>query len=266
MERYKVICEVSRKQAYGEDMPDRDKEEIVSLLLKDVEPDRTLGELKIRPHTDKCPYFYLPPYCCGKRLRLVQGYQPKTNILYNNHYELEILRLLAMYAPSEPRAQIMTEAALYRLRNTCFGISCTQGECFPTGISVLRFLSALPEKDEWIDKLLHPLGEAFMSFGNGGAAVQKGLPLTYLLMALTDIRNDTAIALINKKKDWLLDLLRRGRITDKRSDGRTTEADKYNLMGKYIIRNALGILPEYKDIREHKIYVDPSDGRCYCDI
>ena len=42
--------------------------------------------------------------------------------------------------------------------------------------------------------------------------------------------------------------------------------DTYNLMYKYIIRNALETLPEYKDISKCKIYVNSSDSRCYCDI
>ena len=93
-----------------------------------------------------------------------------------------------------------------------------------------------------------------MSFGNGQAATQKNFPLSYLLMALTDIKNETTINMIDSKKEWLLDLLRRGWITGKLSNGKISEGDTYNLMGKYIIRNALGTLPEYKNISELKIF------------
>ncbi len=171
-----------------------------------------------------------------------------------------------MYAPSEPIVKVMINTTLNRLQNTCFGKSCTKGECYPTGISVLRLLSVLQTEDEWINTLLPPLGEAFMTFGNGQAAVQKSFPLSYLLMALTDIKNNTTINFIDSKKEWLLDLLRKGWITGKLSNGKISEKDMYNLMGKYIIRNALGTLPEYKNISEHKIYINPSDERCYCDI
>lgn len=81
----------------------------------------------------------------------------------------------------------------------------------------------------------------------GQAAIQKGIPLTYLLMAFTDISNEKAQSLIEQKKEWLLNLLRRGWITGKLSNGKISEGDSYDLMGKYIIRRALGMLPEYGD-------------------
>ena len=90
--------------------------------------------------------------------------------------------------------------------------------------------------------------------------------MSYLLMAFTDINNDKTRALIMQKKEWLLELLRRGWITGKLSNGKISEGDTYNLMGKYIIRNALGTLPEYADISKHEIYVNSNDDRCYCNI
>lgn len=266
MERYRIICDINRKQIFGEEISHDEKEVIVSTLIGKMNPDEILNRIKEHPHTAKCPYFYLPPHNNGKKLRLIQGYMPKTNILYNNHYELEILRLLAMYASSDPMVDVMVKMTLERLRNTCFGKSCTKGECFPTGISVIRLLYVLKVEDEWISNLLYPLGEVFKSFGNGQAAIQKNLPLSYLLMAMTEIKNETTINLIDSKKEWLLELLRRGWLTGKLSNGKISEGDTYSLMGKYIIRNALGILPEYNNIAEHKIYVNPSDERCYCEI
>ena len=154
-----------------------------------------------------------------------------------------------MFAPENETVCDMVKATLQRLKGTCFGNSCTQGECLATGISVLRFLAvACPDDSEWIDKLLTPLGEVFLSFGKGQAAIQQGIPMSYLLMALTDINNEKSRELIQRKKEWLLDLLRRGWITGKLSNGKISEGDTYNLLGKYIIRNAIGILPEYKDV------------------
>lgn len=85
-------------------------------------------------------------------------------------------------------------------------------------------------------------------------------------MALIDIHNEKAEDLIRQKKDYLLNLLKRGWITGKLSNGKISEGDTYNVLGKYILRNALGILPEYKEIARHKIYINEADGRCYCDI
>ena len=84
--------------------------------------------------------------------------------------------------------------------------------------------------------------------------------------AFTDINNEKTRELIMQKKEWLLKLLRRGWITGKLSNGKIPEGDTYNLMGKYIIRNAIGTLPEYGDVSIHEIYVSSSDERCYCNI
>lgn len=59
---------------------------------------------------------------------------------------------------------------------------------------------------------------------------------------------------------------RRGWITGTLSSGKISEGDTFNLMGKYIIRNSLGTLPQFEDISQCEIYVNESDGKCYCDI
>lgn len=172
-----------------------------------------------------------------------------------------------MLIPKNQTVDEMVKNTLQRLKGSCFGNSCTQGECLTTGISVLRFLAVVqPDNTEWIEKLLNPLGVIFLSFGKGQAAIQQGIPMSYLLMAFTDINNEKTKKLIMQKKEWLLELLRRGRITGKLSNGKISEGDTYNLMGKYIIRNALGTLPEYEDVSKHEIYVSSSDERCYCNI
>ncbi len=106
--------------------------------------------------------------------------------------------MLYMFIPNNQTVDEMVKNTLQRLKGSCFGNSCTQGECLATGISVLRFLAAVqPGNTEWIDKLLNPLGAIFLSFGNGQAAVQQGIPMSYLLMAFTDINNE-------KTKEWIM--------------------------------------------------------------
>lgn len=272
MEKYQILMEMNRKAIFAEKISDMEKERTVSILLSGVGSREDILKYKkhnrVNVETDHIyPNFYVPPYNGNKKLRLVQGYLPKTNILYANHFELEILRLLYLFAPENKKVNEMIDVTLQRLKNTCFGNSCTQGECMATGISVLRFLSITnPDDLEWIDRLLSPLGNTFLSFGNGQAATQKGIPLSYLLMAFADINNEKSRDFISRKKEWLLNLLRRGWITGKLSNGKISEGDCYNLMGKYIIRNALGTLPEYEDISKFVIYVSSEDERCYCDI
>lgn len=252
MELYKILMELNRKAVFAEEISDAEKEKAVSIFLNGISCKADLlkykKSMRVNPETDYIyPDYYIPPYNGNKRLRLIQGYLPKTNILYANHYELEIIRLLFKFAPEHEKVIELAENTLLRLKNTCFGNFCPKGECTATGISVLRFLAAVRSDDsEWMDKLLIPLGDIFLSFGDGRAAMQKGLPLSYLLMAFIDINNEKTKVLIAQKKDWLLKLQRRGRITGKPSNRVLSEGDRYNLMGKYIIRKAVSTLPEYE--------------------
>ncbi len=252
LENYKVLTEINRKEIFAEEISDIEKQEAVSVLLSGISCNEDTIKYKkcmrVNPDQDNIyPFYFIPPYNGNKKLRLVQGYLPKTHILYANHYELEILRLLFMFAPENEKIREMAENTLCRLKNTCFGNSCTQGECMAAGVSVLRFLAAAwPNDIEWIDKLVNPLGDRFLSFGNGQAATQNGIPLYYLLMAFTDINSEKTRDLIAQKKEWLSGLLRKGWRTGKMSSGRTVKKDGYNLMEKYILRNALSILPEYE--------------------
>lgn len=264
--------EINRKEIFGEEILDAEKNKALSTFLSGISHGEDIlnykKRMRVNSETDSIyPEYYIPPYNGTKKLRLIQGYLPKTNILYANHYELEIIRLLYMYAPENDTVNEIVHSTLQRLKNTCFGNSCTQGECVATGISVLRILAKTQPNDiEWINKLLNPLSNIFLSFENGQAAMQRGVPLSYLLMAFTDINNNKTQEVIGQKKEWLLDLLRRGWITGKLANGKISEGDTYNLMGKYIIRNALGTLPEFEDISKHEIYVSSKDERCYCNI
>ena len=176
MENYSVLMESNRKMIFAEDISASEKQEVVSVLLNGIDCIEEIHQYKkrmrVNPIEDNTyPCYYIPPYQNKKKLRLVQGDLPKTNILYANHYELEILRLLFLFAPENETVNEMVEHTLQRLKNTCFGNVCTQGECLATGISVLRFLAvARPEEKEWMDRLLTPLGESFLAFGSGQAA------------------------------------------------------------------------------------------------
>ncbi|MBD5081734.1 MAG: hypothetical protein HDT44_08240 [Ruminococcaceae bacterium] len=272
MEKYQILTEINRKAVFAEEISDAEKEKAVSVFLNGISSKEDVREFKMRMRVDPekdnmYPNYYIPPFNGNKKLRLIQGYLPKTNILYANHYELEILRLLFIFAHENERVNQLVENTSERLKKTCFGNSCEKGECVTAGISVLRFLAVTqPDNLDWINKLLDPLSEKFLSFGNGQAAVQKGIPFSYLLMAFYDLNNEKTRDLIAQKKDWLLNLLRKGWITGKLSNGKISEGDSYNLMGKHIIRNALATLPEYEDISKYPIYVNDMDQRCYCDI
>ena len=272
MEKYRMLCELVQKEQTDGELTAQERNEAVSMFLSGVNhPDEIIRykkRMRVHPEED-CLYpdYYVPFYDKGKKLRLVQGYLPKTNLLYANHYEAEIVRLLVRFAPEDAAVKDMAAHTLERFRKTCFGNFCTQGECTAAGICVLRLLAAACPMDEaWIDKLLEPLGERLLSFGTGQAASQQGIPLSYLLMAFTDIDSGKTRDLLSRKKEWLTLLLKRGWLTGKLSNGKISEGDTYNLLYKYIIRNALCTLADSLAKEDYRIYVNEADGRCYCDI
>lgn len=272
MNRYSVLSDLNEKIIMGQIISENQRKDALSIFIEGIDSTEDIVKYKKRMRADETtkymyPDFFIPPYNDNKKMRLIQGYLPKTNILYSNHFELEIIRLLAILDKDNPMVKQIIEKTSERLRKTCFGNLCIKGECLTTGISVLRFLACCKREDtNWINQVLNPLGDNFLLLGKGQAATQRGIPMSYFLLALTDINNEKAIELISIKKDWLLELLRRGWITGKLSNGKISEGDTYNLLGKYIIRNALGILPEFSDIGKHKIYVSEIDDRCYCEI
>lgn len=236
LENYRILMEINRKAIFAESISDLEKRKAVSILLNGIASKEDGCKYKKRMRVNEAtdaiyPNYYIPPYHDNRKLRLIQGYLPKTNILYANHYELEILRLLWLMAPEDEKVMEMVQNTVHRLKNTCFGNSCTQGECLATGISVLRFLAVVrPDDVQWMEQLLTPLGERFLNLGNE-------IPLSYLLMAFTDINNEKTKELISQKRDWLVMLLNSSRMSGKGTDN-------YKLMEKRIIRKALEMLEE----------------------
>lgn len=236
LENYRILMEINRRMILGETITDNEKQKAITALLNGIACSEDIRKYKKRMRVNEVrdtiyPNYYIPPYNNNKKLRLIQGYLPKTNILYANHYELEILRLLLLLAPKDEKVMEMVQNTAHRLKSTCFGNSCTQGECLATGISVLRFLAVVrPDDAEWIEQLLTPWGERFLTFG-------KGIPLSYLLMAFTDINNERTKELISQNKEWLIMQLNRKRMSGK-------VLDTYKVLEKRIIRNTLDTLEE----------------------
>ena len=105
--------------------------------------------------TGTYPAFYIPPYNGNKKYQTVVPMSPGTHILSANSYELEIIRLLRMFAPDNPDVKYMVEKTVKRLKTACFADKCVIGECFHSGLISLRFLIAVaPEEKEWVRKLV----------------------------------------------------------------------------------------------------------------
>lgn len=151
MENYKILIEATQKEKAGLEFSEQEKLTVVESLLNGIACKEDVKKYKLRmrvnPSTDNIyPNFYIPPYNGNKKLRLADGYLPKTHILYANSYELEILRLLHRLIPENEAVQEMIGQTVQRVKNTCYGNNCLKGECVNTGKYVLRFLEAVQPK------------------------------------------------------------------------------------------------------------------------
>ena len=262
---YEILCAANARLIRRQPVPDCDKQAIVKTLLSVVNPHADIrrfhaGVRASADDTTMFPLFYVPPYHDGRKCRLLCGSLPTTHLLSANHYELEILRLLALWAPKELRVTDMVKRTLDRLRAACFGRYCAKGECVGASVAALRFLTAVkPASDPWIDAILQPLGEIFVG-QRGQASTHRGLPIFYFCLALSETASDMAAQIIRRRSDFLLGLLRKGWLTG------PAELDTYNPLRKVIVRNALAALPDYAHLRHAGVYVSEKDGRCYCAV
>ena len=235
-------------------IPEVDKQHIVQQLLSSVSSRSEVERFhkSVNPSGNArvlYPWFFIPPYNGGKKLRLITGELPKTHILSANHYELEILRILALWDGDNPEVRHMLDETLKRLDTACFTCGCPKGECVGTGVAALRFLSALRLRDDaWVAALLTHL-----------SAHYNRLPVFYLYAAMPDIGDEACRKLVEEHKDTILPVLNRGNLTG------PAEQDTYNITRLYVLRNALAMLPEYDYMRGREVIVSENDGRCRCE-
>ena len=72
MEKYKILMEMNRKIVFGEEIPDREKEEAVTILLNGIcdkeEVSKYKRRMKVNAETDNIyPNYYIPPHNGNKR-------------------------------------------------------------------------------------------------------------------------------------------------------------------------------------------------------
>jgi len=157
MVAYELMLETNRRLIAGEVLTAAEKKEIASQFLSMANIPKQAVYYGVEPIAKaRRPLFFSPPQNDGKKLKTVMGQMPKTHILNGNMYELEILRLLSLFAPDSPMVIEMTAQTLNRLKATCFGFhGCSLGECFDSALVVLRFLAvAAPDETVWIKKII----------------------------------------------------------------------------------------------------------------
>jgi hypothetical protein len=207
------------------------------------------------------PIYFIPPYNDNKKYQTVIPMSPKTHILSANSYELEIIRLLYLFAPNDPEIKDMVVQSLERLKTTCYGYNnCAIGECFHSALIVLRFLATVAlDETEWINKLLKffnkHMNEKLTLRGKG----IHGNVLWYYWLCLSELPLPLAESEILRYKDRILGQLSRSCVMNSKND-------KINHPVMIcMLQNCLCRFPEYEYIINRQPYVSKKDGRLYFD-
>ena len=152
------------------------------------------------------PKYFIPPYKEGnKKYQTVIPMSPKTHILSANAYELEIIRLLYLFAPDDPEVQEILKGTTERLKVTCPGGDCCIGECFHSSLPVLRLLATMPHEIFWTKKLIAKIQKHIDDKNkcNGGAVGYYWLCLSELPFVLAEpelLRYRDKMIIYNKHK------------------------------------------------------------------
>jgi hypothetical protein len=200
------------------------------------------------------PEIYIPPYNNGKKYMTLTGVIPQTHILSANAYELEILRLLALFLPDAETVKSMLNRTRERLVTACFAGSCYLGECYETGLVTLRFLcSVFPSDLEW-QKNLTEKTAAHLDDKKRHSGTRF-----YLWLTLSELPGYIALPVIKTFEGELCRQLERSYIIKSDYDR------EINTQCKYIIRNCLSRLDKYAFLANRRPYVNKRDGRLYFD-
>lgn len=202
------------------------------------------------------PMFYIPSYNDGKKLKTIYNQTPKTHILSANMYELEIIRLLYLFASSDPAIKEMVQKTLERLKTTCFGNEDDGvGECFDTSLVVLRFLATVSNDIKWMQSRID-------NYNNHHSEKKwPWHPLWYFWLCLSELPSLLAEQEILKYREEMLKWL------TTKSCVMNSEHDK--TIHPVIIcslRNCLCRFPEYAHIKNIQPCINEKDGRLYYDI
>ncbi|CAH1191832.1 hypothetical protein PAECIP111892_00760 [Paenibacillus auburnensis] len=203
------------------------------------------------------PVFFIPPYNDGVKLKTIFNQTPKTHIFSANMYELEIIRLLYLFAPNNPIVKEIVDKTLIRLRTTCFGNSDDGlGECFDTSLVVLRFLAlVVPNDIGWIK------GRIDNYNCHAGDRKRPWFAKWYFWLCLSELPLEIAESEINKYKGEFMPWL------TTKSAIMNSEHDKMiHPVLICMLRNLMSRYPEYAHIKERQPYISEEDGRLHFDI
>jgi hypothetical protein len=187
------------------------------------------------------------------RLRLITGELPKTRILSDNAYELEIMRLIALWGREKEKADDVLKITEKRLVKACFSIFCSKGECTGAVMAFLRFWAAYKPGD--IDRQKEIIAQ-MKPYRDGLGRWRKGLdlPAFYTYSAFCECAYEAVEEELLYCRNLLWNLLNRPWLNE-----------PYNLLRKHVVKNALSRIPEYGFVENTNLYIG-DDGRWHAEI
>jgi hypothetical protein len=272
MTPYELTIKTNHHLIKGGELTASQKANIVRQLLAarttPEQAQRFYRGVKYPNNTDKeggghmYPLFFIPPYNDNKKYQTIIPMSPKTHILSANSYELEIIRLLFLFASDDADIKEMTAKTHARLKTTCYGYhDCAVGECFHTALIVLRFLATtVPDDAEWIGKLLRYFNKNMeVKLALKGKGVHSNV-LWYYWLCLSELPFEIAEPEISRHKERMVHQITRSSVMN-------SESDKTNHPVMIcMLRNCLCRFPEYSHIKNIQPYVSEKDGRLHFDM
>lgn len=255
----KNVALYNHKMIRNEVVSEDEKKSLLDTLLLQCKTHNDDSEYLRKEGAYQFPQFLLPtpeesqaeP---SKKIRLITGELPKTSLLSNNAYELEALRLLALWNSDDTHISNIFTQTEERLLLTFFNDFRTDNE-FPTASLVaLRFLNTYkPQETERMNSLLVKLIDHIST-----AKQRSDVPTFYFWLTLSELAawSEVAREIIHKYSQELHQQFLKGWIVN------PNNADRYNPIRKYVIRNALSKLSEYSYMVDAEVYLS-DDGRCY---
>jgi hypothetical protein len=258
---YELMFKVNYALLKGEEIKHEDREYIVKRFLDGIDNEETIKRFHRGVHASASenrnmyPTFYIPPYDQGRKYVTISTVTPHTHILSANAYELEILRLLAIFAGNNEDVKQMLEKTKRRLQTTCYGNFCETGECFETSIIVLRFIGTVfSEEIQWMQKMIDGINRHLFEKKR-----HSGVNFYYWL-ALSELPINIAKPTIEGFSINLQKLIRRSFVMN-------SNHDKYaSPFCYYALRNCLARLEEFAYIKDRKPYISEKDGRFHFNI
>jgi hypothetical protein len=247
MKAYDLMIKTNHHLIRGGAFSDAEKDDIV----RELYVNRVTDGRKKTANAFAYPKFFIPPYNNGKKLQTIIPMSPKSNIIADNAYEFEIIRLLHMFKPSDEVSH-MIETTSNRLKQTCFGYNdCHYADCFEAGLTVLRYISFAETDDKnWIKKQISIYNNYF-SDKRRHNGVQK-----YFWLILSDMPFDLAEPEILNQKELIIEQLNQSYLI------KTGNEDVLLC----VMRNTLARLPEYSYINNRKPYINKKNGRLCFDM